>query len=64
MLSKEDYKNYLDQVIQLENKMVYVYKECSGRVEEGFVKKTCLNLSNSEAQHALMLKELKKLFDL
>jgi len=64
MLSKEDYKNYLDQIIQIENKMVYVYKECADKPEEGSVKKVCIGLSNAEARHALMLKELIKLFDL
>jgi len=64
MLSKEDYKNYLDQIIQLENRMAYAYKECADKAEEGFVKKTCINLSNAEAQHVLMVKELINLFNL
>jgi rubrerythrin len=64
MLSKEDYKNYLDQIVRLENKMSEVYKGCTDRVEADVVKDICAGLSNAEKQHALIVKELINLFDI
>lgn len=64
MLSKDDYKNYLNQIVQLENKMAEVYKDCADRVEADFVKDVCTGLSNAEKKHALIVKELIDLFDI
>ena len=64
MLSREDYKNYLNQIVQLENKMAEIYKDCVDRVEADFIKIVCTGLSSAEKQHALIVKELIDLFDI
>lgn len=64
MLSKEDYKNYLNQIVELEHKMSDTYKDCADRVEADFVKDVCTGLSNAEKQHAQIVKELINLFDI
>lgn len=63
MLSKEDYKNYLEQIIRLEGRMAAIYKECTDGVEEDSVKKVCSGLSDAERQHVLIIKELVGLFN-
>lgn len=62
MLSKEDYKSYLEQIIQLESKMSAIYKECADRVGDDYIKRVTAALSKAESRHALIVKELVDLF--
>lgn len=63
MLSRQDYKNYLDQISRLEKIMLNAYKECADRLEDVSVKKVCYMLSNAEIQHELIVKELVELIN-
>ncbi len=63
MLSKEDYRRYLDQIIEIEDKMSAIYSDCSERLGEGSVKDICNSLSIAEKKHSLLVEELRKLFD-
>ncbi|MBU4310867.1 hypothetical protein KKD34_04785 [bacterium] len=58
MLSKQDYQNYLNQIVGLERKMSSTYKNCSENIEDENIKKTCNGLSIAEERHALMVQEL------
>lgn len=58
MLSKNDYKDYLKQIVDLERRMSSVYKNCSTNVEDENIKKTCNGLSLAEERHAIMVQEL------
>ena len=58
MLSKKDYQNYLNQIVELETRMSSVYKKCFNDVEDENVKKPCHGLSIAEERHAVMVQEL------
>lgn len=61
MLSKQDYQNYLKQIVELERRMSSVYKNCFERVEDENIKKPCNGLSIAEERHAVMVEELVSL---
>lgn len=63
MLSKEDYKDYLNQIVRIENRMSNIYADCVDRLKEDSIKRICSGLSDGEKQHALIVDELIKLFD-
>lgn len=58
MLSKDDYKNYLDQIKSFENAAKELYAECAGRLEDGPVRETCRELLKQEIEHIRLLEEL------
>jgi rubrerythrin len=61
MLSKEDYQNYLKQIVKLEREMSAVYKDCSVNVNDENIKGKCRGLSVAEEKHAVMVEELLNL---
>jgi rubrerythrin len=61
MLSKEDYKGYLGEMMSLELKMVDVYGDCSERVKDGNIKKVTKSISDTESRHAEIVREIIKL---
>ena len=61
MLSKEDYQNYLNQIVELERKMSLVYENCSKKVDDTNIKKTCGDLSLAEKRHLVLVQELVQL---
>lgn len=58
MLSKEDYDDYLKQVVDLERRMSSVYERCSDNTEDENIKTPCKGLSVAEEKHAVMVQEL------
>ncbi|MBL7197780.1 MAG: hypothetical protein ISS47_06745 [Candidatus Omnitrophica bacterium] len=58
MLSKQDYQDYLRQIVDLERRMSSVYKKCSNDVEDENIKRPCHGLSIAEERHAVMVQEL------
>ncbi|UCD14934.1 MAG: hypothetical protein JSV34_04210 [Candidatus Omnitrophota bacterium] len=62
MLSREDYKNYTDQIFQLEKKMSIFYSDCAQRLKDESIRQACRDLSAAEEKHMQMVKELKELF--
>ena len=58
MLSKKDYQNYLNQIVELERRMSSIYKKCFNDVEDKNVKNPCHGLSIAEERHAVMVQEL------
>ena len=51
MLSREDFKDYLKQLLEIETKMHHFYKDCAAKVDDGLVKDTCLSISSDEKNH-------------
>jgi len=64
MLSKTDYQDYLNQIVELERKMSLTYKNCSENVQDENIKKLCNGLSLAEERHAVMVEELVSLFNI
>jgi rubrerythrin len=64
MLSKEDYRNYLEQIETVERTMRDVYQDCLGKVEDKTIKETCTRLMEDEKRHIVIVEALKKLLDL
>lgn len=62
MLSKKDYQDYLNQIVELERRMSLTYKNCSNNVQDENIKKPCSGLSLAEERHAVMVQELVSLF--
>jgi len=62
MLSKKDYQNYLNQIVELERRMSLTYKDCAKNVQDENIKKPCSGLSLAEERHAVMVQELVSLF--
>lgn len=63
MLSKEDYQDYLNQIVELERRMSSVYKNCSANVEDEVIRKPCSGLTIAEEKHAVMVEELVNLLN-
>ena len=58
MLSKKDYQNYLNQIVELERRMYLTYKNCSKNVQDKNIKRLCNGLFIAEERHAIMVQEL------
>lgn len=63
MLSKQDYQDYLSQIVDLEKKMSSVYSACSLEIKDEYIQKRCAGLSRAEIKHAEIVQELVKLFE-
>lgn len=61
MLSKEDYKNYMDQILAVETKMLNTYKNCVDMLSDELLKKIFTDLYKSEMNHQNLVKEMKKI---
>ncbi len=61
MLSKEDYKNYLEQILTLEKKALAIYSESADILNDKFVKDTCLNIKDEEISHIETVNDMIKL---
>lgn len=61
MLSKNDYQDYLNQIVELERRMSLTYKNCYKHVQDDNIKKPCSGLSLAEERHAIMVQELVNL---
>jgi len=64
MLSKEDYRDYLDQIMNVEETMMNVCRDCADRVEDGALQKVFIRLTSDEKRHAGIVKSLGELMDL
>jgi rubrerythrin len=64
MLSKEDYRDYLDQITNVEKTMMNVYQDCVSRVEDGAMKKIFSKLVSDEKRHAVIVTNLIELMGL
>ena len=63
MLSKEDYRDYLDQIMDVENKMMKAYDKCAGRIEDVALQEVFNKLASDEKRHAGIVKRLMELLD-
>jgi rubrerythrin len=63
MISKEDVKNYLDKMIQIENRMEKTYEQLAKEVNSDDIKKTLENLVSDEKGHALEVETLQTLLN-
>ena len=61
MLSKEDYKKYLDQMAEIELAMIKAYSECIPLTEDEELKKILSNIVNDETYHLKLVISLKEL---
>ncbi|MCF7878676.1 MAG: hypothetical protein K9L95_04310 [Candidatus Omnitrophica bacterium] len=61
MLSKKDYKDYLSQMLELEENMEEVYGGLAKKVEDEATKKIFTNIKNDEYNHAQLVRKMKKL---
>ncbi|MCM8761278.1 MAG: hypothetical protein NC938_06020 [Candidatus Omnitrophica bacterium] len=61
MLTKEDYKNYLDQMRTVEMKMCARYKDLADRLDDQQMKALFSKLSLEEAAHAEIVNTVAKL---
>ena len=64
MLSKEDYKNYLEQIENIENTMAGVYRDCTARLEDESIKSICQKLIEDEERHAALARKIMKLMEI
>lgn len=62
MLSKEDYKKYLEQMAEIEINMIKIYSQCASLAEEGELKKIFLNLVDDEKRHSCLVASLRDFF--
>lgn len=58
MLSKEDYLNYLDQMLVVENKMMNAYHHYSQQIDDQNLKNIFTQLSKEEREHAAQVEKL------
>ena len=61
MLSKNDYQDYLNQIVEVERRMSLNYKNCSKNAQDKNIKRLCNGLSIAEERHAVMVQELVSL---
>lgn len=62
MLSRDDYKKYLDEMVGIENHMIDVYQDCFSRIDDEKIKEIFARLLKDERRHAFMVREIKKIF--
>ena len=58
MLSKDDYKNYLDEMMNVELTMSRLYKDYAGRIEDKEVGGVFETLSGEETNHYNMVRDI------
>jgi len=63
MLSREDYKNYLGQMRNIENRMLGFYGKWADKIEDDSIKKVFSRISNEEKYHIRLIEELANLFN-
>lgn len=61
MLSKDDLKEYFNQIGKLEADMLYLYKECFDKTEDDKIKQIFKQLSQAEESHQLLVKRITEL---
>ncbi len=62
MLTREDYKRYLDQMDEIEINMIKIYSECASLAEDEELKNILLKLVADERRHSRLVASLKSLF--
>ena len=61
MLSKEDYRDYLNQIKKIEKDMRDAYSVCVDKAEDDDIRNVCIKLMQDETKHALLVEDLEKL---
>lgn len=61
MLSKEDYQQYLSQMLDLEVSMAGLYKKIQAKVQDKEIKKRIYLIMQDEIEHAGLVREMKEL---
>lgn len=62
MLSGKDYLDYLKQMERVESDMRDTYKACAEKYDDKRISAILAELSREETRHAIMVKELEKIF--
>ncbi|MFC1479938.1 hypothetical protein ACFL5Y_00625 [Candidatus Omnitrophota bacterium] len=61
MLSKEDYRDYLNQIEKVEKDMRDAYSVCVAKAEDDGIRNMCIRLMEDETKHAHLVEDLEKL---
>ena len=61
MLSKEDYRGYLQQMQDLEKSMVAIYKEATDLSHDEAVKNIVIGIMQDEIKHVDLVKDMKNI---
>ena len=61
MLSKKDYKDYFEQMMQLEIKARDIYQECVEKVGDADIKEACAKILGDEKRHISIVKKIMDL---
>ena len=60
MLTKDDYKHYLDQMRAVETKMAVFYKDLAERLDDADLKAVIAGISIEEGEHARVVADVAK----
>ncbi|MCF7874913.1 MAG: ferritin-like domain-containing protein [Candidatus Omnitrophica bacterium] len=61
MLSKEDYKEHLNQMLELEENMEKMYENLTKRVEDKEIKNIFRKIRDDEQEHVVLVQKMKKI---
>lgn len=61
MLSKDDYKVYLEEMMNIELALSELYKDYASRIEDAEVKDVFMTISAEEIEHYNMVREASNL---
>ncbi|MCF7873339.1 MAG: ferritin-like domain-containing protein [Candidatus Omnitrophica bacterium] len=61
MLSKEDYQEHLNQMLELEENMEKMYENLAKRVEDKEIKNIFRKIRDDEQKHAALVRKMKKM---
>jgi rubrerythrin len=61
MLSKKDYKEYLSQMLEIEESMEEVYKNLANQVKDKEMVKIFTKIKNDERKHAALVRKMEKI---
>ena len=62
MLTKQDYRRYLEQMAVIEVKMIGIYADCAKRTEDSYLRDIFNRLTDDEKRHRDIVEQLKGLF--
>lgn len=63
MLSREDYSNYLKQMLALERDMETFYAECAKTFSDKEAREVCVQIRDDETKHAAIVEAIMRIFE-
>lgn len=61
MLSKEDYKEHLNQMLEIEENMEKVYGDLAKKIKDKEMKNIFKKIKDEEQEHAALVRKMKKI---